>query len=491
MGNLRNSLIKDAKTGVFDIAIIGGGIHGACIARMASQLGLRVLLLEAIDFAYGTSSRSSKLLHGGLRYLEKFNIGLVYEALQERAVFAHQAPHLTRPLEFFFPVMPGLTRPAWQIKCGLALYDFLANLFSARDLEAVNKLFKKHKKISKDSQGAKFLREQGLTFENLFSYFDGQMDDARLVVETVIDARELGAVTLNHAKVNNFEKKNNWSVSWRDELAGESYQSEARVLINTAGPWVSELHLSSLKWDENWYNPVYSRGAHLIFDFSWPIGGVFLPTGTSGRNYWILPHFSSQGKKTLVGTTDKVVSNNELDPKADGEEIAELLSFLKRDFSTEILSEKNLSDTFCGMRILASSPNIKKIGKVSDVSRSEKIYKEDEYILLLGGKYTTARASAEKILNMASEILGKQISKKNRESFIKRKLPGSLSKEYSQEALLFECKETLRNEIRHSILKEQACTVEDLFKRRFGVSSTDNVSQDFLVIAKEELEKFL
>lgn len=427
-GNLRRSRISEATQGNFDVIVIGGGIHGASVCREAVLRGYRTLLLEANDYAFGTSSRSSKLLHGGVRYLEQGDILLVREALQERARMLSLAAHLARPQRMYFPIFPGMTRPAWQVGIGLSLYDVLARAFANSGRAA--RCFQLHRRVSKKSPKLNTLISMGLRPSTVFSYFDGQMDDTRIVIENIVDSVHLGATTLNYAHIEEFlgrsQGSQGWTVRWCDRLSGGSYQSTASVLVNVAGPWVPAVHCQIMDWPSHWPNPVYSRGIHLTFDKPWPAPGLILPTGIKGRYYFVLPYFSPNGSATLVGTTDRRVNENDPDPRATEDEVKELLEFLQRDLPESGLTRRTLSQSFCGMRILAGRKGRVRSEKVSDVSRSEYILEGEAYVALLGGKYTTARATAEKIVNKVDCFSGTKRTRKEREGFSRtRVLPGA------------------------------------------------------------------
>jgi glycerol-3-phosphate dehydrogenase len=408
----RYQSIQAATEGCYDIIIIGGGIHGAACARDASLRGFSTLLLEANDFAFGTSSRSSKMLHGGVRYLENFDFKLVREALLERGIFLQTAPHLCRSQEFAVPVIKNLTRPAWQIDIGLSCYDLLAHAFVGK--EYGSEQFSSHKKIAKTHPEYSRLQDFGLKFSGLFKYSDGQMDDARLVIENIIDANLLGANTINYARVTQIAKKStkpnaNFCIGWQDLATDERYESHCRYLINAAGPWAIELHQKNLSWQQNWPNAVYSRGTHLLFDVNWQGPGLILPTGEKGRYYFVWPLFSPHQRGTLVGTTDKKVSKNDPDPRANQQEIEELLSYLRRDLPNSKLDDSTLYHTFCGMRLLSgtSSPgSFTKKTQVSAISRSESFIELENYISFIGGKFTNSRLTAEKLINTAAKNLG-------------------------------------------------------------------------------------
>ncbi len=407
----RKTRVHQSEQGVYDLAIIGGGIHGASLCRQAAAAGLRTILLEARDYGFGISSRSSKMLHGGVRYLEQGDIALVREALSERAYLLAQAPHLTRPQPFLLPTIHSLGRPAWQMRIGLGLYDLLTWLFRSKRVAQHAKRFRPHQKLGPDSKEWQVLRKLGLAPTGLLKYFDGQMDDTRIVIENIIDADELGATTLNLAEVVGFSRnsksESEWLIQWRDSFCDSGHEVKADYIANLAGPWVPEVHKKFEEWPSDWPTPLYSRGVHLVFNVEWPTSGLILPTREKGRYYFIWPYFSAMGRGTLVGPTSKPVELNEEDPQPQEDEVAELLEYLQRDFPKAGLNASTLGHAFCGMRILAGPPPGQSGVRVNAASRGEKMLELNNYIALLGGKYTTSRHTAELVLNRIIAKLGK------------------------------------------------------------------------------------
>src|SRR5262245_38091898 len=216
----------------FDLAIIGGGINGAGIARDAAGRGLSVLLVEQNDLASGTSSASTKLIHGGLRYLEHAAFRLVREALIEREILLHLAPHIVRPLRFVLPAEPG-ARPAWMLRLGLFIYDHLGG----RELLPATRTLN----LTRDAVGAPL--KPGLRWG--FEYSDCWVDDARLVVLNALDAAERGAVIRTRTRCVAAARNHVWTLSL--DAGGRSETASARMLINAAGPWVGEVAHSVLK----------------------------------------------------------------------------------------------------------------------------------------------------------------------------------------------------------------------------------------------------
>ena len=225
--------LRDLGAGGFDLLVIGGGITGAGIAREAALRGLSTALVEARDFGEGTSSRSSRLIHGGLRYLEQGRIHLVREALRERRILLRLAPHLVRPLPFILPVFKGDRVPRWKISAGLTLYDILAAGGNVR----------RHRTLGKRDllDAEPLIRERGLTGGAV--YFDAQCDDARLVVAVVRAAAGHGAHVANYTRVTGLipTVAGIAGAYLRDELSGETGEVRARVVVNAAGPWADRI----------------------------------------------------------------------------------------------------------------------------------------------------------------------------------------------------------------------------------------------------------
>jgi glycerol-3-phosphate dehydrogenase len=506
----RKALINKAKGNIYDIAIIGGGIHGACICREASLKGYKVLLLDSNDYAYGTSSRSSKMVHGGLRYLETGDIKLVFESLGERSRLYAQAPHLVRPMRFLYPVIPNKTRPSYQIKIGLQLYDLLAGLHF-QSSSYWSKAFKPHKFILPESEEAKHLKNLGLSFTALYSYSDGQMDDARLTIENILDCLILGATSLNYCKMVSakFEpsSESHWRITCKDKISGSLLESKARFIINATGSWAPDVHKSIFQ--EEYYDVVYSRGSHILFNVQWALPGLILPTPVIGRYYFVWPHFSPSGHSTLVGTTDYEVGENDESPIASKDEIDELLSYLKQDLPNSELIRSNMYQTFSGMRILARKPRLLSFfassKHVSNVSREHYFLERNQYLALIGGKFTSARKTAERIIKRVQKeipitegILNSNLTTRNRPlpggreytNQTHEKLKAELASFYptaSEEEIIAALArfgsraELLLNEqsgdlftaqVKVTILKEQAITVEDILHRRLGISLT-------------------
>lgn len=454
----------------FDLLIIGGGIHGASLLRQASIAGLRALLLERDDIGGGISSRSSKMLHGGVRYLEQGHVRLVKEALAERAYQLLQAPHLCRPQRFLLPITPRSKRPAWQVRFGLFLYDALGRIFQPLDARAQAKMFTYSRWLSQDSPQSRALANMGLPFSCLLQYADGQMDDTRLVFENCLDAVDLGGYVLPAAEVISFFQQGSiWQITWRDKLSEREHTSKARAVVNLTGPAVLTVHQRWQAWPETWPRPLYARGTHLLFDFPWESEGLIVPTKEANRYYFIWPYFSAAGKATLVGPTSVACEHDEYPCNPTSDEIDELLAYLKEDFPHVSFRKSTLLHSFAGMRVLAGPPAAVQqhaSGKsISSVSREDAILQKGTYVTLLGGKYTTARKTAERILLRVCRSLHLAVpTKAHRAEFRQRLLPGAKGLSPKVEK---ELKEKLRSHFSLEISSEVEAELESTVAR-FG-----------------------
>ncbi|HSG06501.1 MAG TPA: FAD-dependent oxidoreductase, partial [Nitrospiria bacterium] len=269
----RKSIVQAASER-HDVIIIGGGINGAGIARDAALRGYQVALFEKSDFASGTSSRSSKLIHGGIRYLEQGRLGLVFEAIREREILHRIAPHLTRPLPFIFPIYRDSRWGKTLIHLGVILYNLLAMPWKIHP----------HRILSRDEtlRMVPDLKPDGLN--GAAFYYDGQMDDARLALANILEARLLGAGVWNYASVTGFLKGNSGKirgVDVRDRLTGEEATFRAPVVVNAAGPWVDEV----CDMDDPGKNPKTrgTRGSHIVLPKLMDENALVIRSGRDNR----------------------------------------------------------------------------------------------------------------------------------------------------------------------------------------------------------------
>jgi len=386
----RESLIEKISNPsyVWDLIVIGGGATGLGVAVDAASRGFKTLLLEQSDFAKGTSSRSTKLVHGGVRYLAQGNIGLVIEALKERGILLQNAPHLVRNESFIIPNYSWLNGIFYSV--GLSVYDMLAGKrsFGRSRLISRNEVIRRIPNI----------RQQGLKTGVL--YHDGQFDDARLAVSLALTALEQGATLLNYFRVTALTKKENKinGLTAKDQETGISYTLHAKTVINATGVFVDEVLIMDAPEARPMVQP--SQGVHLVFDRSFlgPHDALMIPKTKDGRVLFAIPWHD----RMLVGTTDTPVESHQLEPKALEEEIRFILE-TAADYLTRSPMRKDVRSVFAGLRPLAAPQNDQQ--KTKEISRSHKlIVSESGLITITGGKWTTYRRMAEDTVNSAIKV---------------------------------------------------------------------------------------
>ncbi|MCA9407295.1 MAG: glycerol-3-phosphate dehydrogenase/oxidase, partial [Candidatus Omnitrophica bacterium] len=282
--------IQKLKEGPFDLLVIGGGINGSAIANLAADAGLRTALLEKGDFASGTSSKSTKLLHGGLRYLESFEFGLVHESLKERTIHFKSSPHLTKHLRFLIPIYKTDKRPFWMLKIGMFLYDFLSG----------KHLIQKHEILTAEEV---LLKEPSLASKDLIGgviYSDVQMNDARFCLENVLSAQEKGACVANYVEVKSIIKENGKAVGViaRDLKSGESIEIRASKIICAVGSWTNEFMRKEItKFPAKVRN---TKGVHIVYKEKFSERAFLIPSHRDNRILFVIPWLNH----SLIGTTD-------------------------------------------------------------------------------------------------------------------------------------------------------------------------------------------
>jgi glycerol-3-phosphate dehydrogenase len=364
----------------FDLAIVGGGINGAGIARDAAGRGLSVLLIEQGDLASGTSSKSTKLIHGGLRYLEFYAFRLVREALIEREVLIRNAPHLTKPLRFVLPHHSGL-RPAWMLRLGLFLYDHLGGRHILPGTEVVD--------LTHHVVGQPLKRE----FRKGFIYSDGWVDDARLVVLNAVDAVERGAVIRTRTKLVRADREgHHWQLVLN--VRGNREVTTARALVNAAGPWAPDVTEHLLR-QKNAAHVRLIKGSHIVVRRLFEHDHAYIFQNADNRIVFAIPY---ERDFTLIGTTDEDFKGDLAAPTATGEEITYLCRAASVYFRNRVTPDQ-VVHAYAGVRQLYDDG----ARKAKDLTR--------EYVLDLqaragqaplltvyGGKITTYRRLAEAAL---------------------------------------------------------------------------------------------
>ena len=375
--NSRAGSIESLTSKTLDLLIIGGGIVGSGIARDAAMRGLRVGLVEQHDFAFGTSSRSSRLLHGGLRYLAQGRLGLVHEASVEKKIIHHIAPHLAQPLAFVFPTYRNNRDwKLWQLKIGVKIYDLLCGGRNLGDSSWLNK-------------GETLQQVPGLTGDQLTGsvrYFDGFTNDARLVLDTLRSAAKHDAILLNYFQFKNASfSSGEWKCELNDQLSSRKYEVRARAVINATGPWAHGLPHSNVKLR-------LTKGIHLVVERSKVPASDAIVMTEGKRILFVIPW----GERTIIGTTDTDYNGSLENVHADASDIRYVLQIANQFFPKVELTEGNVISSWAGLRPLIADPN----GKPSDISRSHQIKSpEPNWWDVAGGKLTTYRLMAEQAVD--------------------------------------------------------------------------------------------
>ncbi|MGB5634966.1 MAG: glycerol-3-phosphate dehydrogenase [Waterburya sp.] len=383
----------------YEVIIIGGGINGAGVARDAALRGLKTILVEKNDFASGSSSWSSRLIHGGLRYLEYFEFPLVRESLKEREILLRNAPHLVTPLQLTIPIYGDRSRPYWKIWAGMILYD----MFSFDKTLPVHRMLPK----AKFKQLFRSLDEENLTGGS--QYYDGQVTLAeRLCLENIISAQNAGATALNYVEVTELPIKDSriTDVVCKDKLTGESFTisgSSDAVVINTAGPWIDLVCQQGSKAGQK--SPIGktkknggTKGSHIIVDQfpGAPGSTIYVEAKSDGRPFFIIPWLG----KYLIGTTDLPYKDDLDNIKADNAEIDYLLQETNNIIPTANLTRDDIRFTYSGVRPLPNAEG----KKPGSITRKHIIFDHRKegignLLTLIGGKLTTYRNVGEEIVD--------------------------------------------------------------------------------------------
>jgi glycerol-3-phosphate dehydrogenase len=388
----------------FDVLVVGGGITGAGIAREAALAGYRTALLERDDFASGTSSRSSRLVHGGVRYLEHGHFGLVFESSRERRLLLHLAPHLVRPLAFTWPVYRGARVPLWKVRAGLMLYDGLALFRNVQRHEGL------------DVSGV-LAHEPALARDGLRGgarYWDAATDDTRLTLATALAAVEAGAVVINHCAVTGAigERPGRLGgVAAVDALSGDSLAVRARVVINATGPWSDATAALTGNGGSARDGTGTGTGAQILGSAGSHItvprhrlgnmDAVTIVSPVDGRVLFVLP----AGSHAIIGTTERPARRGPDEIRATRTEITYLLETVNHLFPHAALTPDDVISAWCGIRPLAAA----RAGERSATAASREhaiTRRADGLVSVTGGKLTTYRAMAADVLTQARHEFG-------------------------------------------------------------------------------------
>jgi glycerol-3-phosphate dehydrogenase len=394
----RPDLVKSLKEKTFDLLVIGGGITGAGIALDASSRGLNVALLEKKDYAWGTSSRSTKLIHGGLRYLKQMEFGLVKEVGMERAIVHKNARHLVIPEKMLLPIIKNGSLSKNMSSLALWVYDFLAGVKPQERRRMLN--------AEQTSLIEPLLRKDNLIGGAV--YFEYRSDDARLTIENIKTAVNYGAICLNYAQVTGFSYDGYnkiESVAVEDLISGENYNIKAKIVVNAAGPWVDNLRMLDAEGVKG-KRLFLSKGVHIVVPREkMPIQqSVYFDVQGDNRMVFAIP----RDRITYIGTTDTEYSRSIDDPEPNIEDVNYILKAVNEMFPSLGLTREDVQSSWTGLR-----PLIHEEGKsASELSRKDEIfYSETGLISIAGGKLTGYRKMAERVVDKVCQRL--KINKKS------------------------------------------------------------------------------
>jgi glycerol-3-phosphate dehydrogenase len=381
---------------IFDLAVIGGGINGAAVARDAALRGLSVALVDRGDFAGATSSHSSKLIHGGLRYLPQGRMRLVYHALRERERLRRlTAPHLVGPIRFLFPFYAGRRPGRWAVSAGLVLYDLFARTPRPE----------RHRKLGANSvrEVEPALEDKGLRGGAL--YYDGWGDDARLTIENIVDVGMHGGVVVNYAEVESLTHRDGRvaSARVRDRESGALIEMRARCFVNAAGPWLDRIRVM----DEPAARPSVrlTKGVHLVISATrLPVKNALVLTDSEGRIVFLIPHENW----TLIGTTDTDYAGDPAQVRAEAEDIDYLIGVVNNLIPRARLERRDVGYSFAGLRVLPANHGDGQ--SPSAVARDEVVIESQSGLIsIAGGKLTSHRRIGEQIGAMVVARLGRPV----------------------------------------------------------------------------------
>ncbi|MFT5953605.1 MAG: glycerol-3-phosphate dehydrogenase [Cyclobacteriaceae bacterium] len=401
----RAELIKTLDASSYDLIVIGGGVTGAGIVLDAATRGLKAVLIEQNDFASGTSSKSTKLVHGGLRYLKQFEIALVREVGMERAVVHKLAPHLVKPEKMLLPLIEDGTFGKMLTSLGLMVYDVLAGV----EKEDQRKMLTKEETLALEPT----LREDILEGGGIYAEY--RTDDARLTVEILKTAAKLGADVINYAEATGFDYENGQisAINWKDNLTGDNHTIKAHYTVSAAGPWVDEIREKNNSLQGKHLHP--TKGVHIVVARDrFPIKQALYFDVPDGRMLFAIP----RDRITYIGTTDTDYFGDIDDVRTDLADVEYLVDGVNHIFPEVALKVEDVESTWVGLR-----PLIQEEGKsASELSRKDEIFESETGLLsIAGGKLTGYRKMAERIIDRIAkreESEGRKIGRGKTENTI-------------------------------------------------------------------------
>ena len=441
----------------FNTLIVGGGIVGAGILRDLSLHGIDTLLVEKKDFSSQTSQSSSKMLHGGIRYLENFDFALVYEALHEKNLWIKLAPHLAKAQKFYLPIFKDSIRPLWMVRCGIFLYDFLSDF---------KNLARGFSDASQTKKSVAHIRESGLKGAGIYS--DAIVDDGKLTIEVILDAvQNSNAIAASYIDANAITKLENglYKCILKDDLCGITKEITCENLVIATGPFTDKFmrNLDFVKWNDVL---LPSKGSHIWvdrkdFDLKSPV----LLTPNDGRVIFVIPH----DNRVLIGTTEEKVSGDYFDIKPDESEIVYLLENMKEYFPSANITKEKIISSFCGIRPLVKEDTGT---NRSQTAREHKVFQPSKSMfVIVGGKYTTFRTMGQDI---TAQIVKSQNKSYNCD---KTKSPLRVRCQYN----FFHRPELSTERLEKIIRNEKPRTFEDIEERRILCDNYEQVLKDYLL----------
>ena len=387
---------------VYDIFVVGGGINGCGVARDAAGRGYSVILAEKNDLASGTSSASSKLIHGGLRYLENYEFALVRKALKERDVLVKIAPHIVRESRFLMPYNKGL-RPIWMLRLGMWLYD---NLYSSKYL-------KRSSFVWFTSHPSKLTLLD--SFTKGFEYSDCKADDARLTILNAIDAKDLGAVVKTRTIVKSIKQVDSiWEIETIDSITGQQEVFKAKIIVNATGPWVDKFLQSGHK-EPNVNNIRLIKGSHVVVKKMFEHDYSYIFQNEDGRVFFAIPW---EDEFTFIGTTD-IDFNEDLDNFSASEKEISYICNSANNYFTNKISENDVISHWSGVRPIFDDSD-KAAQKASRDYVIKKVDQDNDSALInvFGGKLTTFRQLSEDVVDLIGPILGNTKSSSTSKTYL-------------------------------------------------------------------------
>ena len=415
------------------------------MARDAALRGLRVALIDKSDFASGTSSRSSKLIHGGFRYLQQHDFRLVFQACRERHILQRIAPHLVRPLPILFPIYQGGGISLTRLRLGMSLYDWLAlrrNVATHRTVSAERALMNEPSLARQDLRGA-------------VVFYDCQEDDARFCIDQILHAAELGASCINYCKLTGFVAREDRIVAARvrDEVGSCVFEISARVFVNAAGPWVEQV-CGVTPFDSRAARLSPAKGIHLVMPRLTRQHAIVFEARSDHRILFVIPW----GECSLLGTTDTNFDGDPDQARVEPAEVEYLLKEARALLPGAALSESDVIATTVGIRAVASST----VSSPSARSREHRVVRTGQNLLnIIGGKYTTYRLIAEETVDAACGLLGVPAPAcRTAEVLLPNCRPAAGGEKLSS------APEVYASDILHACRQEMVVTLEDVMRRR-------------------------